>query len=150
MLKLVLVLSIAQEGQSGGFVEWSAFLLSVLYLKGVTILRCCFSWKVNIFVTLSNLSDIMNFCFFTGYKQQTAEKALQLNFEYKSNFDQFLTNFEQMAMVGMDAMQRANSTLEDFVSSFCCSWRKDFFLGLYCIVYLNIPYDKLRIWMEVS
>lgn len=27
------------------------------------------------------------------------------------------TDFEDMAMVGLDAMQRANSTLEDFVSS---------------------------------
>ncbi|XP_015890789.2 uncharacterized protein LOC107425315 isoform X5 [Ziziphus jujuba] len=53
-----------------------------------------------------------------GYKQHTAEKALQLNVEYKSDSDLSQTNFGQMAMVGMDAMQRSNSTLEDFCRSY--------------------------------
>ena len=59
----------------------------------------------------------MHFHLSTDYQQQTVEEPLLLKCERKSDSHPLQTNFEEIAMVGMDAMQRANSTLEDFVSS---------------------------------
>ncbi|KAF3439260.1 hypothetical protein FNV43_RR17536 [Rhamnella rubrinervis] len=53
-----------------------------------------------------------------GYQQQTVENPLLLKCEYKSDSHPSQTNFEEIAMVGLDAMQRANSTLEDFCRSY--------------------------------
>lgn len=58
----------------------------------------------------------MNFCFPTGYEENYVENALLLDFGHKPESGQLQTNSEEIAMVGLDAMQRANSTLEDFVS----------------------------------
>lgn len=59
---------------------------------------------------------MMHFHFSIGYQQDTDEKSLLLKSEHKSDSHPSQMHFEEKATVGMDAMQRANSTLEDFVS----------------------------------
>jgi hypothetical protein len=54
---------------------------------------------------------------FTGCCRNFVDNSLQLDCDNKKDAGLLQTNFEDMAMVGLDAMQRANSTLEDFVSS---------------------------------
>ncbi|XP_062149395.1 uncharacterized protein LOC133858003 isoform X2 [Alnus glutinosa] len=46
------------------------------------------------------------------------DNSLQLDCDNKKDAGLLQTNFEDMAMVGFDAMQRANSTLEDFCRSY--------------------------------
>lgn len=64
----------------------------------------------------SYLGHIMNFHFSVGFQQHIVEKDLQLNCVDKSDSEELQSNYEELAMIGLDAMQRANSTLEDFVS----------------------------------
>lgn len=47
----------------------------------------------------------------------TYQHFLSGNCENKSDFGALQTDYEDMAMVGLGAMQDANSTLEDFVSN---------------------------------
>ncbi|XP_048427262.1 uncharacterized protein LOC103960051 isoform X4 [Pyrus x bretschneideri] len=48
---------------------------------------------------------------------ENCENALQLDCAHKLESSSLHTDFEEMAMVGLDAMQRANSTLEDFLDA---------------------------------
>ncbi|KAM5577189.1 hypothetical protein ABKV19_007837 [Rosa sericea] len=50
-----------------------------------------------------------------GYEENCVENSLPLDFGHKSESGPLQTDFEEIAMVGLDAMQRANSTLEDFL-----------------------------------
>ncbi|EXB29481.1 hypothetical protein L484_022153 [Morus notabilis] len=52
-----------------------------------------------------------------GFPQQILVKDSQKNSEDKSTSDLLPTNFEEIATIGLDAMQRANSTIEDFLDS---------------------------------
>ncbi len=54
---------------------------------------------------------------FAGPYQDFVDDSLGLDCENKTHAGLWQTNFEGMAMVELDAMQRANSTLEDFVST---------------------------------
>lgn len=59
-------------------------------------------------------------------EQHSFKKDSQLNSEGSSKFDNVLqSSIEETAMIGLDAMQRANSTLEDFVSHFSSSLEKN-------------------------
>ncbi|XP_028963813.1 uncharacterized protein [Malus domestica] len=49
---------------------------------------------------------------------ENCENALQFDCGHKLESSSLHTDFEEMAMVGLDAMQRANSTLEDFCRSY--------------------------------
>ncbi|XP_024021811.1 uncharacterized protein LOC21404975 isoform X2 [Morus notabilis] len=53
-----------------------------------------------------------------GFPQQILVKDSQKNSEDKSTSDLLPTNFEEIATIGLDAMQRANSTIEDFCRSY--------------------------------
>lgn len=53
-----------------------------------------------------------------GYEEKSVENALQLACSHKPECSSLDNNSEEMAMVGLDAMQRANSTLEDFCRSY--------------------------------
>ncbi|KAH0996148.1 hypothetical protein GBA52_020012 [Prunus armeniaca] len=53
-----------------------------------------------------------------GYEEKSVENALQLACSHKPESSSLDNNSEEMAMVGLDAMQRANSTLEDFCRSY--------------------------------
>ncbi|KAM5577188.1 hypothetical protein ABKV19_007837 [Rosa sericea] len=53
-----------------------------------------------------------------GYEENCVENSLPLDFGHKSESGPLQTDFEEIAMVGLDAMQRANSTLEDFCRSY--------------------------------
>jgi len=55
---------------------------------------------------------------FAGPCQNVVDNSMQLDCENETYSGMLQTNFEGMAVVGLDAMQRANSTLEDFVSTF--------------------------------
>ncbi|CAN6711247.1 unnamed protein product [Malus baccata var. baccata] len=48
---------------------------------------------------------------------ENCENALQFDCGHKLESSSLHTDFEEMAMVGLDAMQRANSTLEDFLDA---------------------------------
>ncbi|OUZ99616.1 hypothetical protein BVC80_9061g43 [Macleaya cordata] len=48
------------------------------------------------------------------YQQNCVERPTEIYLERKSDLDALGGDIEDMAMVGLDAMQRANSTLEDF------------------------------------
>ncbi|XP_042971444.1 uncharacterized protein LOC122303642 isoform X2 [Carya illinoinensis] len=50
--------------------------------------------------------------------QNLGNNSLQLDYDSWLYAGSLETNFEDMAMVGLDAMQRANSTLEDFCRSY--------------------------------
>ncbi|XP_065632950.1 uncharacterized protein LOC112001891 isoform X2 [Quercus suber] len=50
--------------------------------------------------------------------QNVVDNSMQLDCENETYSGMLQTNFEGMAMVGLDAMQRANSTLEDFCRSY--------------------------------
>ena len=54
---------------------------------------------------------------FAGPCQNVVDNSMQLDCENETYSGMLQTNFEGMAVVGLDAMQRANSTLEDFVST---------------------------------
>ncbi|GMN33849.1 hypothetical protein TIFTF001_004371 [Ficus carica] len=51
-----------------------------------------------------------------GFQQQILEKDSKFGSEDKSCSEPLTTNYEEMATIGLDAMQRANSTVEDFIS----------------------------------
>ncbi|KAG6660995.1 hypothetical protein CIPAW_03G143900 [Carya illinoinensis] len=53
-----------------------------------------------------------------GTCQNLGNNSLQLDYDSWLYAGSLETNFEDMAMVGLDAMQRANSTLEDFCRSY--------------------------------
>ncbi|XP_004288181.1 PREDICTED: uncharacterized protein LOC101315089 [Fragaria vesca subsp. vesca] len=53
-----------------------------------------------------------------GYEENYVEKSSLFDFGHKSKSGPLQTNFEEIAMVGLHAMQRANSTLEDFCRSY--------------------------------
>ncbi|XP_057970597.1 uncharacterized protein LOC131159587 isoform X2 [Malania oleifera] len=53
-----------------------------------------------------------------GCQQHLIRKHVIPNHEDKIDYDPLQTDFEDIAMVGLDAMQRANSTLEDFCRSY--------------------------------
>ncbi|XP_075653411.1 uncharacterized protein LOC142623830 isoform X4 [Castanea sativa] len=52
-----------------------------------------------------------------GPFQNVVDNSMQLDCENETYSGMLQTNFEGTAMVGLDAMQRANSTLEDFLDS---------------------------------
>lgn len=82
---------------------------------------CRFSLNKQIQIVL-HIFIALTFAFFTGYEEKSVENALQLACSHKPESSSLDNNSEEMAMVGLDAMQRANSTLEDFVRRLC-SWR---------------------------
>lgn len=53
-----------------------------------------------------------------GFQQQILEKDSKFGSEDKSCSEPLTTNYEEMATIGLDAMQRANSTVEDFCRSY--------------------------------
>lgn len=63
------------------------------------------------------VGSMEKFHFSAGFQQQILEKDSQFGSEDKSCSEPMTTNYEEMATIGLDAMQRANSTIEDFVSS---------------------------------
>ncbi|XP_041005770.1 uncharacterized protein LOC121250652 isoform X2 [Juglans microcarpa x Juglans regia] len=50
--------------------------------------------------------------------QNLGDNSLQLDYDSRLHAGSLETDFEDMALVGLDAMQRANSTLEDFCRSY--------------------------------
>lgn len=54
--------------------------------------------------------------FVLGYRGKELENTLKPYCDNKLDFGSIQNNYGEIAMVGLDAMQRANSTLEDFVS----------------------------------
>lgn len=65
--------------------------------------------------------------FLSGGQENTVQKTLPISLNVKTDIGYSETDFENMAMIGMDAMQRANSTLEDFVSTYLLK-RVNFFI----------------------
>ncbi|KAJ7956796.1 ATP synthase subunit B [Quillaja saponaria] len=54
----------------------------------------------------------------TGYQQNFVETTLQLSYDKKKDFCLLQSDYANMLMVGLDSMQHANSTLEDFCRSY--------------------------------
>lgn len=54
--------------------------------------------------------------FLAGYPRTINENAIPVNINNEAEFDLLQTDNDDMAMIGLGAMERANSTLEDFVS----------------------------------
>lgn len=79
--------------------------------------RLCSSICWNLLHKFFVLGYIMNFYSFAGFQRHIVGEDLQLSHVDHSDSDLLQSNFEEMAVIGLDAMQRANSTLEDFVSS---------------------------------
>ncbi|KAL6339068.1 hypothetical protein AAG906_024219 [Vitis piasezkii] len=52
-----------------------------------------------------------------GGQKNIVQNTFPLSHDTKTDIGHSETDFEDMAMIGLDAMQRANSTLEDFVSN---------------------------------
>jgi hypothetical protein len=63
------------------------------------------SQKITILIKICNV--------FAGRCQNFVDNPLQLDCDNKEDAGLLQTNFEDTALVGLDAMQRANSTLED-------------------------------------
>ncbi|XP_035545206.1 uncharacterized protein LOC109014557 isoform X4 [Juglans regia] len=57
-------------------------------------------------------------CASLGPCQNLGDNSLQLDYDSRLHAGSLETDFEDMALVGLDAMQRANSTLEDFCRSY--------------------------------
>lgn len=57
----------------------------------------------------------MHYKFLAGNEQ--IKNTVPLQCDHKASFGSMESESEDMAMIGLDAMQRANSTLEDFVSN---------------------------------
>lgn len=55
---------------------------------------------------------------FAGYEENLVETTAWFHHDKKTDNVSQETNSENMPTVGLEAMQRANSTLEDFVSNF--------------------------------
>ncbi|PON32849.1 ATP synthase subunit B [Parasponia andersonii] len=53
-----------------------------------------------------------------GFQQHNVGEEFQINCVDKSDSDFLQSDFEEMAMIGLDSVQRANSTLEDFCRSY--------------------------------
>lgn len=59
----------------------------------------------------------LNLNFLSGGQKNIVQNTFPLSHDTKTDIGHSETDFEDMAMIRLDAMQRANSTLEDFVSN---------------------------------
>ena len=88
----------------------------------------------------------MNICFSTGYGEHYFENAFPPDFGHKSESGPLQTNSEEIAMVGLDAMQRANSTLEDFVS-WPFHYRETSFCVNFCVLASQNSENTARVFI---
>jgi hypothetical protein len=66
---------------------------------------------------MMNFRNFLEFSLSLGFEQNLVGNALRSCRQMKEN-NMLQSYNENIAMIGMDSMQKANSTLEDFVSIF--------------------------------
>lgn len=72
-------------------------------------------------ISVGFLEDVSRSLTEEGGQKNIVQNTFPLSHDTKTDIGHSETDFEDMAMIRLDAMQRANSTLEDFVL-FYVSW----------------------------